>query len=76
MDLSLMLVVIGVMTCPFAKHPCGAPKGDGILLSAFLPPPPTAPPPNPTIEIWNPHAGFGLSYLGEAGGGEFERRCG
>ena len=36
MDLSLMLVVIGVMTCPFAKHPCGAPKGDGILLSAFL----------------------------------------
>jgi hypothetical protein len=35
-DITLMLVMIGGLTCPFAKHPCGAPNGEGILLSAFL----------------------------------------
>jgi hypothetical protein len=27
---------IGVSVCPFAKHPCGAPKGDGMVTSPFL----------------------------------------
>lgn len=28
--------LIGGTVCPFAQHPCGAPKGEGILLTLFL----------------------------------------
>jgi len=34
--LTLVAVMIGVLTCPFAKHPCGAPTGEGMGTVPFL----------------------------------------
>jgi len=55
--------MLGILGLPLFQIPFGDDVEEGILLSALLPPP-TAPPPNPTIYTLNPHSDFSLSYLG------------